>query len=45
VLRQQGGMTMIEGQASYEVNLEVEVLDSLAQFEEIEKEAKKLAGK
>ena len=35
---------MIEGQASYDVTIDFEVLDSLAQFEEIEKEAKKLAG-
>jgi hypothetical protein len=45
VLRQQGGMTTIDGQASYEVTLEVEVLDSLAQFEETEKLARRLAGK
>ena len=45
VLRQQGALQMIDGQASYDVTIDIEVLDSIARFEEIEKEAKKLAGK
>jgi hypothetical protein len=45
VLRQQGKLAMIEGQASHDVTIELEVLDSVAQFEEVEKQAKKLGGK
>jgi hypothetical protein len=45
VLRQQGAMPMIEGQASYDITIEVEVLDSVAQFDEVEKLAKEIAGK
>jgi hypothetical protein len=43
--RTQGTMPMIEGQAEYDVTVEVEILDSTKQFEEIETQAKKLAGK
>ena len=45
VLRQQGALQMIDGQATYDVTIDIEVLDSIARFEEFEKEAKKLAGK
>lgn len=44
VLRERGSLPMIEGQASQDVTIDFEVLDSLAQFEELEKQAKKLAG-
>jgi hypothetical protein len=44
VLREQGSLPMIEGQASKDVTIDFEVLDSLAQFEDLEKQARKLAG-
>jgi hypothetical protein len=44
VLRDQGQLPMIEAQASYEVDIELEVLDSLVQFEAVEKEARRIAG-
>jgi hypothetical protein len=43
VLREQGALPMIEGQASYDVTIDFEVLDSIAEIEAIEKEAKKLS--
>jgi hypothetical protein len=43
-LRQQGALPMIEGQASYDVTLDFEILDSLSEIDAIEKEARKLAG-
>jgi hypothetical protein len=42
VLRERGTLQMIEGQASYDVTIDFEVLDSVAEIEAIEKEAKKL---
>jgi hypothetical protein len=42
VLREQGALPMIEGQASYDVTIDFEVLDTIAEIEAIEKEAKKL---
>jgi len=43
-LRDQGALPMIEGQASYDVSIDFEVLDSISEIEAIEKEARKLAG-
>jgi hypothetical protein len=43
-LRQQGALPMIEGQASYDVTIDFEVLDTVAEIDAIEKEAKKLSG-
>ena len=43
-LRQQGTLPMIEGQASYDVAIDFEVLDTAAEIDAIEKEARKLAG-
>jgi hypothetical protein len=40
VLRQRGTLPMIDGQASYELTIDIELLDSVAQFEELEKLAK-----
>ena len=45
VLRAQGTLPMIEPQSSYEVEIDFEVLDSIAQFDELEAEAKKLSGR
>lgn len=44
VLRQQGALPMIEGQASYEITIDVEILDSIGQFEDLEKEARSITG-
>lgn len=44
LLRQQGALPMLEGQASCAITIDVEVLDSLSEIEAIEKEAKKLEG-
>jgi len=35
---------MIEGQASYDVTIDFEILDSISETDAIEKEARKLAG-
>ena len=35
---------MIEGQASYEVTIDFEVLDTAAEIDAVEKEARSLAG-
>jgi hypothetical protein len=43
-LRQQGALPMIEGQASYDVTIDFEILDSISEIDAIEKEARKLAG-
>ena len=43
-LRQQGALPMIDGQSSYDVTIDFEVLDTVAEIEAIEKEAKKLGG-
>jgi hypothetical protein len=43
VLRERGTLPMIEGQASYDATIDFEVLDSVAEIEAIEKEAKKLS--
>ncbi|MGA2642930.1 MAG: aldose 1-epimerase family protein [Spirochaetia bacterium] len=43
-LRQQGALPMIEGQASYDVTIDFEVLDTAAEIDAIEGEARKLAG-
>ncbi len=45
VLRQQGALPMLEGQASYDVTIDFEVLDSISAIEAIEKEARALTGK
>jgi len=42
-LRQQGALPMLEGQASYDVTIDVEVLDSLSEIDSVENEARKLA--
>ncbi len=44
VLRQQGALPMLEGQALYDITIDVEILDSISEIENVEKEAKKLAG-
>ena len=44
-LREQGALPMIEGQASHEVTIDFEVLDTAAEIDAVEKEAKTLAGK
>ncbi len=44
-LREQGALPMLEGQAEYNVTIDVEVLQSLSDIEAIEKEAVKLAAK
>jgi len=41
-LRQQGALPMIEGQASYDVTIDFEILDTIAEIEAVEKEAQKL---
>jgi hypothetical protein len=43
-LREQGALPMIEGQQQKEITIDFEVLDSVRRIEELEKEAKKLAG-
>jgi hypothetical protein len=43
-LREKGALPMIEGQASYDVAIDFEVLDTMADIEAVEKEARKLAG-
>jgi hypothetical protein len=43
-LRQQGALPMIDGQASYDVAIDFEVLDTGAEIDAIEKEAQKLTG-
>jgi len=43
-LREQGALPMIEPQTQKEVTIDVEVLDSAREMDELEKEAKKLAG-
>jgi hypothetical protein len=42
-LREKGLLPMIEGQASYNVTIDIEVVDSIGKFEELEKEARSLA--
>jgi hypothetical protein len=42
-LRQKGALPMIEGQASYEITLDFEILDSISEIDAIEKEAKRLS--
>ncbi len=44
-LREKGALPMIEGQASYDVTIDFEVVDTIAKLEEVEKEARSLAGK
>jgi hypothetical protein len=43
-LREQGALPMLEGQASHDVTIDVEVLETTAEIDALEKEAKKLAG-
>jgi hypothetical protein len=43
-LRQQGALPLIEGQASYDVTIDFEVLETLAEIEAVEKEARALGG-
>ncbi len=43
-LRQQGILPFIQGQDSYDVTIDFEVVDSIRQIEELEKEARTLAG-
>jgi hypothetical protein len=45
VLRDKGMLPMIEGQASYDVTIDFEVLDSIEKLLEVEKEARTLAGR
>ena len=45
ILRQKGTLPMIEGQASHTVTIDIEVVDSVAKLEEVEKEARALAGR
>jgi hypothetical protein len=44
-LREKGALPLLHGQGSAEVTLDFAVLDTLEQFEELEKRARKLAGK
>ena len=44
-LREKGTLPLLQGQGSSEVSLDFAVLDTLEQFEELEKRARKLAGK
>jgi hypothetical protein len=44
-LREKGALPMIEGQGTRDITIEFEILDTLAEIEAIEKEARKLAGK
>jgi hypothetical protein len=44
VLRDKGALPMIEGQASYDVTIDFEVVDSAGKLEEVQKEARALAG-
>jgi hypothetical protein len=43
-LREQGKLPLLAGQASADVTIDFEVLDTAAQFDELEKEARKLGG-
>ena len=43
-LREKGALPMIDGQASYDVAIDFEVLDTAAEIDAIEKEARQLAG-
>jgi hypothetical protein len=45
VLREQGTLPMLEGQASYDVTIDFEVLDSAAELDELEQQAKRIAGR
>lgn len=44
-LRAQGALPTIEGQATYDVTIDLEVLDTLRQFESLEQEAKEIAAR
>jgi hypothetical protein len=44
-LREQGKLPMIEGQASHDVTISIEILDTPAELAAVEKEAKELASK
>jgi hypothetical protein len=44
VLREQGMLPMLEPQSSYDVTIELEVLDSISQFEDLEQEARGITG-
>jgi hypothetical protein len=43
-LRQQGALPVIEGQASHDVTIDFEVLETAAEIDAVEKEARALAG-
>jgi len=44
-LREQGALPMIEAQASYDVTIDFEVLDSAEEIDALEKEARELSGR
>ncbi len=44
-LRKQNALPMLDAQAQYQVSIEIEVIDSLADFERIRQEAARLVGK
>jgi hypothetical protein len=43
-LRDKGTLPMLQGQATAQVAIDFEVLDTVAQFEDLEKHARALAG-
>jgi hypothetical protein len=44
VLREKGMLPLLQGQATAQLTIDFEVIDTLAQFDELEKHARKLAG-